>query len=582
MKKTRNSSNIKIKRLIPLAISFLMAISSLSLQPASFASSAYATVKDGVYTISNKKSGYMMSVSDGKDADGTRAMARKFDGSSSQQFNVKYVGSGKYLIYAMSSSSGTNRVLDIYRGNSRVAASQYMDIWIPNDKQAQEFYINPQSDGSFTFEAASRQGTVIGFKKSTSAGTRLQIQNCKGTDSQKWYFKDIANKAVNPKASSPLADSNGSINANSSSDSNASTVPSTPGQAVQETTSPAVPEKIPVTVPPNFPSPDTIIKDGIYTISNKSSGYMMNIDAGVDADGTRAIASQFTGSAEQQFKVKYMGSGKYLIYAACSSGGANRVLDIYRGNSLVSAFQPLDIWIPNDSLAQEFYINPQSDGTYTFEVASLPGNVIGCASALTNGAGLQVQPFKGEDSQKWLFKDTSNLAVDPKLNVSYSLPASSASDNFQFPVGGLNFMPFRITQNYADYRASGLYGNKYHVGIDIGVPANTPVKATASGIVIVSESNKRGWGNVIMIRHYTNGGYIHSLYAHLNSLSVNVGDVVTGGTVIGLSGSTGNSTGNHLHFEIKGANNGTLGLGDLSVHPDRAGFMNPLIFINSF
>jgi murein DD-endopeptidase MepM/ murein hydrolase activator NlpD len=89
--------------------------------------------------------------------------------------------------------------------------------------------------------------------------------------------------------------------------------------------------------------------------------------------------------------------------------------------------------------------------------------------------------------------------------------------------------------------------NKMHTGIDIGAAAGTNVLAANSGAVI-----KAGWnnsyGNVIMIDH---GGGIVTLYAHNSKLLVSTGDVVARGQVIALVGSTGNSTGPHIHFEVR-------------------------------
>lgn len=91
-------------------------------------------------------------------------------------------------------------------------------------------------------------------------------------------------------------------------------------------------------------------------------------------------------------------------------------------------------------------------------------------------------------------------------------------------------------------------------GIDIGVPYGTPIYAAAAGKVITSKSGgwNGGYGNYIVISH-PNG--TQTLYSHQSSNSVYVGQVVEAGEVIGYVGSTGRSTGNHLHFEVRGASN---------------------------
>ncbi|MDE5977090.1 MAG: peptidoglycan DD-metalloendopeptidase family protein [Turicibacter sp.] len=86
-----------------------------------------------------------------------------------------------------------------------------------------------------------------------------------------------------------------------------------------------------------------------------------------------------------------------------------------------------------------------------------------------------------------------------------------------------------------------------HYAIDIQAYVGQPVYAADSGMV-VSASYSSSYGNVILINH-KNGYYTR--YAHLDSLNVSAGDIVQGGQVIGLAGTTGNSTGPHLHFEIR-------------------------------
>ena len=87
---------------------------------------------------------------------------------------------------------------------------------------------------------------------------------------------------------------------------------------------------------------------------------------------------------------------------------------------------------------------------------------------------------------------------------------------------------------------------KLHTGIDIPCSLNTDIEAVDNGTVIFAGWSN-GYGYYIQIDH---GAEIISAYAHLNSLSVNVGDNVIKGQTIGKSGSTGNSTGPHLHLEF--------------------------------
>ena len=88
--------------------------------------------------------------------------------------------------------------------------------------------------------------------------------------------------------------------------------------------------------------------------------------------------------------------------------------------------------------------------------------------------------------------------------------------------------------------------NRFHSGIDIGAPYGTGIVAAESGKVIKAAWNG-GYGKCIVLDH---GGGIYTLYGHCSQLNVSVGQSVSRGQTIGLIGSTGNSTGPHLHFEV--------------------------------
>ena len=93
----------------------------------------------------------------------------------------------------------------------------------------------------------------------------------------------------------------------------------------------------------------------------------------------------------------------------------------------------------------------------------------------------------------------------------------------------------------------GYRHSRRHMGVDLPLRTGDPVYAAFSGKVRVSK-RMRGYGNIVIIRH-ENG--LETFYAHLSQLIANVGDWVDAGQVIGLGGSTGRSTGPHLHFETR-------------------------------
>ena len=103
-----------------------------------------------------------------------------------------------------------------------------------------------------------------------------------------------------------------------------------------------------------------------------------------------------------------------------------------------------------------------------------------------------------------------------------------------------------ITSPMGGRVSPGGIGSTNHKGVDIGTPMGTPVLAAKSGTVTSAGWNG-GYGKCIVINH---GNGNSTLYGHLSSINVSVNDKITQGQVIGYSGSTGNSTGPHLHFGI--------------------------------
>ena len=132
--------------------------------------------------------------------------------------------------------------------------------------------------------------------------------------------------------------------------------------------------------------------------------------------------------------------------------------------------------------------------------------------------------------------------------------AAARSGNYQVPanfVGGQFMWPSNttlVTSPYG-YRIHPVTGRqRFHSGIDIGAAYGTNIYAANSGTVVVSGYNTGGYGNYVVINH--GGGYA-TLYAHCSSLLVSAGQQVSRGQVIAKCGSTGMSTGPHIHFEIQ-------------------------------
>jgi len=153
-----------------------------------------------------------------------------------------------------------------------------------------------------------------------------------------------------------------------------------------------------------------------------------------------------------------------------------------------------------------------------------------------------------EDDKAEVLAQYNELRAEQKR-----IAALSGSTGNQGPVdpqatGPLSWpLPGRAAGGGVGWRVHPVYKYKScHTGVDIGAPKGTPIHAAASGVVL-STTVSRAYGNMTLIDH---GDGMVTMYAHQSSFAVSKGDVVEDQEVIGYVGSTGFSTGPHLHFEV--------------------------------
>lgn len=139
--------------------------------------------------------------------------------------------------------------------------------------------------------------------------------------------------------------------------------------------------------------------------------------------------------------------------------------------------------------------------------------------------------------------DRESNAIESQINAFQSVNTGLPRFNGRFrkPVNG------RITSGYGYRFHPVLHRSKLHTGIDFGAPTGTPIYASAPGVVI-SAGYRGGYGNTVIIDH---GGGIATLYGHCSRIFTKAGAKVSQGEKIAAVGSTGMSTGPHLHFEIR-------------------------------
>lgn len=167
------------------------------------------------------------------------------------------------------------------------------------------------------------------------------------------------------------------------------------------------------------------------------------------------------------------------------------------------------------------------------------------AARLEEDITSKTQSVKELDSSIQAAIAASKAAGTPTYTPPAGSPPSGAkigSGMFIWPTSS-----YTVTSNYG-YRIHPITGShRLHAGVDIGAPTGTPIYAAADGVVVTSVYSN-SYGNYILINH---GGGIYTLYAHASALYVSAGAVVIQGQTIAAVGSTGNSTGPHLHFEVR-------------------------------
>jgi LysM repeat protein len=142
------------------------------------------------------------------------------------------------------------------------------------------------------------------------------------------------------------------------------------------------------------------------------------------------------------------------------------------------------------------------------------------------------------------------IVPDGEVRIAPIVTPSGKSSNLR-NAGGPIYKDYYIRPIEGGRKSQGLHG---YNGVDLAAPIGTPIYASADGVVIISRSTgyNGGYGAYVVISH-ANG--TQTLYAHMSRVIASSGDIVTRGKTIGLVGSSGKSSGPHVHFEIRGAAN---------------------------
>lgn len=186
-----------------------------------------------------------------------------------------------------------------------------------------------------------------------------------------------------------------------------------------------------------------------------------------------------------------------------------------------------------EGVAAQFQADPQA-------ILNWPGNQIDLTTQVVEPGAQVMVPGGRREFRQWIIPTIPR----GRAGVSQALYGGGACEGSFTGAFGTGTFVWPAGNHV-------LSGNDYwdgHLAIDIAAGEGAPIYAADSGVVVFAGSATGGYGNMVMIDH---GNGYQTLYAHLSSVRVNCGQSVSQGGTIGFGGSTGNSTGPHLHFEVR-------------------------------
>lgn len=170
--------------------------------------------------------------------------------------------------------------------------------------------------------------------------------------------------------------------------------------------------------------------------------------------------------------------------------------------------------------------------------------------------GDNVTLIRCQGGQKYVVLGTRTGYIENTVYTSGGEVLASASGNWQYPYKS----GYTKTSDFGWRRST----DSYHQGVDLVGSGSKHVYPVNNGTVVYVKNLSSGYGKHLLVNH---GGGVWSLYAHLSDIYVKAGQVVNKNTILGVEGSTGNSTGSHLHLEIRQSAEGSQ--------------INPVTFLNN-
>jgi murein DD-endopeptidase MepM/ murein hydrolase activator NlpD len=278
-----------------------------------------------------------------------------------------------------------------------------------------------------------------------------------------------------------------------------------------------------------------------YVSSESFVEYLVNSDSFADLLSRAAILSHLTDRGTEL--VRQLRQDIAVAAAAAAAASADAAAAQQAAAALATQEQQLKAQIAKEqgliaSLGNG--INAAND-----EIAAADAQDAALAQAI---ADLRIQEIDkailAAEQAAW---DEAAYYYQHHIFVVHGAPPAPGQPRLIWPVPGSVISQFWGPCSYPFEPPHFGYPH-FHTGIDLAAPMGHPVYAAADGVVIAASKSTEGYGDHVIIAH---DDHMFSLYGHLESFAVRPGDQVRQGQVIGLMGSTGNSTGPHTHFEVR-------------------------------
>ena len=232
--------------------------------------------------------------------------------------------------------------------------------------------------------------------------------------------------------------------------------------------------------------------------------------------------------------------------------GLNEDKDIINNNNNSSSFSQ---WSGKAKYRTNTYDNESLSGARAGWVTA--GSDVVVLAENSKSFFIRYWTDNGDPRERYVMKSAIQKIADGAMYGVNKAVEAAKKENYIWPVDCYKistlyyYLDYNKEHNYvhsSSWRTGEGSGEfDHHESIDIAVPAGYSVRATAAGVVVHAYNMRDQYGKVVIIRHANN---VYSLYGHLSRINVAKGANVSQGDIIGKSGNTGNSTGEHLHFAI--------------------------------